>query len=122
MGKLMKAEKIILALAVLVLMGTVGFFLAEGSGEPYLAGGNTVWSEPVDAREHSPQQTQQLVNINTADAEQLQTLYGIGPVLAQRIVEDREENGPFRIPENIVRVKGIGQGKLEQIINYITVG
>ncbi len=122
MSKMIKTEKIILVVTVLALIGTATFFFSEGGGEQYNAGAHTVWSEPVDAQEHSPEHVQQLVNINTADADQLQTLYGIGPVLAQRIVSDREENGPFRLPENIIRVKGIGQGKLEQIINYITVG
>ena len=48
------------------------------------------------------------VNINTASAEQLAKLKGIGPALAQRIIEYREKNRPFEKPEDITKVKGIG--------------
>ena len=63
-----------------------------------------------------------IVNINTASAADLETLPGIGPVLAARIVAYREENGPFRAPEELSRVKGIGDAKLEEIWDLITVG
>jgi competence protein ComEA len=54
------------------------------------------------------------VNINTADAETLAAeLQGIGPALAEAIIRDREENGPFETPEQITRVRGIGQRVLE---------
>lgn len=49
-----------------------------------------------------------LVNINTATSEELQTLRGIGPVLAGRIIEYREAKGGFKTLEEIVEVKGIG--------------
>lgn len=49
-----------------------------------------------------------LVNINTAPSEELQTLRGIGPVLAQRIIEYREAHGGFKTLEEIMEVKGIG--------------
>lgn len=61
------------------------------------------------------------INLNTADAEALQTLPGIGEKRAQAILDDREANGPFRIPEDITRVEGIGEGILENIMDYITV-
>ncbi len=67
------------------------------------------------------EQKTERVNINTADAAELQTLPGIGQVRAERIIADREANGPFRIPEDITRVSGIGQGILEQILDSITV-
>ena len=62
------------------------------------------------------------VDINTADLEQLQTLKGIGPALAQRIVDFREENGPFRSVEDLLQVKGIGEATLEKFRDHITVG
>ncbi len=49
-----------------------------------------------------------LVNINTATVEELQTLRGIGPVLAQRIIEYRAAHGPFQTVEEIIQVSGIG--------------
>ena len=63
-----------------------------------------------------------IININTATAAQLETLPGIGPVLAGRIVAYREENGAFLAPEELTKVKGIGTAKLEEIWDLITVG
>src|SRR5699024_10940966 len=59
------------------------------------------------------------ININTAGLEELQTLPGIGEKRAQAIVDDREANGPFRIPEDLTRVSGIGEGILANIIDSI---
>lgn len=54
------------------------------------------------------------VNINSADAETLALeLTGIGPALAQAIVRDREENGPFASADDLVRVKGVGERIVE---------
>ena len=55
------------------------------------------------------------LNVNTANAEGLQTLPGIGPALAERIVADREARGPFRTPEDLLRVPGIGPKRWERI-------
>ena len=63
-----------------------------------------------------------IININTATAEEIQVLPGIGPLLAQRIVEYREENGPFETNGELMNVSGIGEKKLEEIWDYITVG
>jgi len=55
------------------------------------------------------------VNINAADANTLaRELDGIGPAKAQAIVEYRQKNGPFRSPEDLLKVQGIGQRVLEQ--------
>jgi len=61
------------------------------------------------------------ININTASAVLLDTLPGIGPVLAERIVTYREENGPFSSAEDIGLVEGIGSKTLLEILNLITV-
>lgn len=50
-----------------------------------------------------------MVNINTASVEQLMQLDRVGANYAQRIVEYREKNGPFKAPEEIMKVKGIGE-------------
>ncbi|TYT22436.1 ComEA family DNA-binding protein [Dictyoglomus thermophilum] len=60
------------------------------------------------------------VNINTASKEELESLPGIGPTLAQRIIEYREENGVFTSAEDLLNVKGIGEKKLEKIKDQIT--
>jgi competence protein ComEA len=61
------------------------------------------------------------VNINTATVEQLDTLPGIGPAIAQRIVDYRQANGPFAEPEDIMNVSGIGPATFEKLQDLITV-
>ena len=63
----------------------------------------------------------QVVNINTATQTELETLPGIGPSLALRIINYREENGKFSNIEEIKNVSGIGDSKFNDIKNYITV-
>lgn len=62
-----------------------------------------------------------LVNINTADAAALDTLPGVGPSTAAKIVADREANGRFMSPDDLGRVPGIGPKKLEQLKAMICV-
>ena len=62
------------------------------------------------------------VNINTATAQELQTLNGIGPAKAAAIVEYRTANGPFKSPEDIKNVRGIGNDIYQKISSEITVG
>ena len=62
-----------------------------------------------------------LVNINTADAEKLATLKGIGPALAQRIIDYREQNGAFKSVDDIKNVRGIGQKKFDAFKDKITI-
>jgi competence protein ComEA len=62
-----------------------------------------------------------LVNINTATLEELETLSGIGEVLAQRILDYREEHGPYRSVEDLLNVSGIGDKRLEDLKPHITV-
>lgn len=62
-----------------------------------------------------------LIDINTADAEQLVKLKGVGPVLAQRIIEHREQNGPFKSIDEIKNVRGIGEKRFADIKDKIKV-
>jgi competence protein ComEA len=62
------------------------------------------------------------VNINTATAAELETLPGIGPSTAQKIIDYREANGPFETVEDIMDVPTIGEAKFEGIRDLITVG
>ena len=61
------------------------------------------------------------VNINTADATALDVLPGVGPSTAQKIVADREANGPFTSPDDLGRVAGIGPKKLEELKPRVSV-
>lgn len=62
------------------------------------------------------------ININTASADTLTMLPGIGPALAQRIVTYREENGDFSKLSDLANVKGVGESTLEKLKAYITIG
>jgi len=61
------------------------------------------------------------VNINLASTSELETLPGIGPVIAQRIIEYREQHGPFRTTADLQKVSGIGPKTFESIEPYVTV-
>ncbi len=63
-----------------------------------------------------------IININNANAQLLQTLDGIGPAYAQRIIDYRETHGPFKSPDELIHIKGIGEKRLENIRPYITTG
>lgn len=72
------------------------------------------WKESSDALEP--------VNLNTATLEELMTLPGIGETKARAILDYRAEHGPFRYVEELVEISGIGEGTLENLMEYITVG
>ena len=62
------------------------------------------------------------VNINTASVSEFETLPGIGPTMAQAIVDYRIQYGPFLGIQDILNVPGIGQATFERIKDYLTVG
>jgi len=61
------------------------------------------------------------VRVNTADAGRLQSLPGVGPVLADRIVRHREEQGPFATVEDLLQVPGIGEATLRGLRDRVIV-
>ena len=60
------------------------------------------------------------INLNTASAEQLESLPGIGPVTAKRIVDYRAKVGEFKRIEEIINIQGIGDKKFERIKDRLT--
>ena len=127
--KISTLEKALLAVTAAFLLLAAGYFLGARSGtEPYRVEGLSTAAEtlalPRASETGGPETagaTPGKVNINTASAEELDTLPGIGAQRAADIIADREANGPFRIPEDLTRVPGIGEGILEGLIDYITV-
>jgi competence protein ComEA len=61
------------------------------------------------------------VNVNTATLEELDTLPGVGPAIARRILDYRREHGPFQRPEDLLQVSGIGEKKLAAMLDRVRV-
>ncbi|MBN2086617.1 MAG: ComEA family DNA-binding protein [Anaerolineales bacterium] len=61
------------------------------------------------------------INLNTATLAELESLPGIGPVLAQRIIDYRETNGPFQSVDDLLNVEGVGQSLLNKIRDLVEV-
>ena len=80
------------------------------------------WEDGDSAGETSSSQADKKVNINTASAAQLESLPGVGPATAQKIVASRQAEGPFGCCEDLMRVSGIGQKKYDGLAELICVG
>ena len=93
-----------LVVTVLVVMAGWWFFLGGGDGRRLI---EIDRAEPLVARFQ--------LDANTADAPELMQLPGIGPKLAQRIIESRDTLGPFADQDDLRRVRGIGPKTLEKL-------
>ena len=70
-------------------------------------------AQHVIVQSHQTQSTK--IDINRADAQELERLKGVGPAIAKRIIEYRQKHGRFMKPEDIMNVRGIGQKTFEKI-------
>src|SRR5574339_813666 len=86
---------------------------------PFIEGASPVIATPLPEVVAT---TTDLININTASASELDSLPGIGPTTAQKIIDYRTQNGPFVSTEDIINVSGIGPASYERIKDLITVG
>ena len=99
-------------IAILILMATVAS--QDAFASPQAA--KTAGAAKAKATAANP------VNLNSASVAQLQTLPGIGPSAAQRIVDYRQKNGSFKKIEELMNVKGIGEKSFLKLKPLITVG
>ena len=97
--------------------GNVGSQGNHSSAEGSVASRASKTSSPEQGKNASGE----MVNINTADVEGLKKLKGIGPAMAQRIIDYREANGSFQAPEDIMQVKGIGKAKYAKLKEQIAI-
>ena len=103
------------------------YVLSQGESAPPLAASNGQGCEGQactsadGADAGSDAEGQGLVNINTANATQLTQLPGIGPAIAQKIIDYRTANGPFTSVDDLTKVPGIGAAKLAQIKSHARV-
>lgn len=82
----------------------------------------TRWGlEPVEIERLEPRPQDWRIDVNTAEWIDLVQLEGVGEVLAQRILDDRAERGPFQSVDDLRRVKGIGEKTLEKLRPWLVV-
>lgn len=106
-----KLQSIVISALMLVAMTTTTVALAE-----------TTKSHQTQTIAVTQKTTEATVNINTADAQTLmEKLNGIGMKKAQAIVSFREENGPFKTVDDLMKVKGIGQATLDKNRSLLSV-
>lgn len=111
-GFLAEAERTGINLAALLIDG-------EQLDIPFIEGASPVLATPGPTVVAA---TTELININTASQAELESLPGIGPTTAQKIIEYREQNGDFLSIEELMNVSGIGPGIFDRVRDLITVG
>ena len=85
-----------------------------------ISGGNSLFFTGDYSNDYNSS-VNRTININTANSKELESLPGIGPVIAQNIIEYRNKNGLFRTKEELKNVTGIGEKKYEEINQFISI-
>lgn len=121
--KISSAERAILAVAVLFLGFLGGWLYRSQLGRPIIVETQHILTREAEVSlPPAPGPTGEKINVNEATAEELTAIPGIGEKLAQAIVAEREQSGPYLYPEDLLRVSGIGEESIQGLLDYITVG
>lgn len=115
-GKIVKIEWLLLGMTAIYLLVLLGMSRVP----PAVPAGVQVRTEQTVPQEQLLPAWEP-VDLNTAAAEELAGLPGIGEKLAERILADRAANGPYENVEELTRVEGIGEKKLARLEGYVTV-
>lgn len=118
------SEKVLIITALVmfaVLIGYNAFFIPPISENIQISGDIIKDQETSGENSESSKNKTGLININTASKEELTELTGVGPKIAERIIEYRKTHGGFSSKEEIMNVKGIGEKIFEKFKDDITV-
>jgi len=111
-------RKVLIGIAILICCGAILRFLQVHLSGKHIVSATT--KIPVTQLSNTTILTKpSKVNVNNASVQALETLPGVGPYIARRIVTYRNRNGYFRSPEDLEKIKGIGKKKLEMMREYI---
>ncbi len=106
------SKQLMIALALLAMFYSSGCVKRQFTGQsPHVRNSPTAIPDTTNSR----------TNINTASSAELEKLPGIGKGLAARIIEHREQFGPFRKPEHLITVRGISDKRFRALQDFITV-
>lgn len=106
----------------IILIALVALTFSSCNAHRYVSNNNSSSEKPVGQPSMSQSQTQtSCVNLNTATAEELKGLPGIGDVMAGRVIDYRERHGRFRRPAEIIIVEGFSETKYKAIAHRICI-
>ena len=110
--QLNRSDQYFIGVTAILALGLMSVYWAQLSG----------WGmQPIEIEQIQPRQYDYRIDINSAEWIEWVQMQGIGETLATRIIEDREQNGPFESIDDLRRVKGIGPKTIEKLRPWISV-